>query len=58
MKQRKLKKWVVITLRVILVLSFVIMASDCENTMLFFISHVIAGLLFGLSAYVLIRKEN
>lgn len=56
MKKRRLKRWVVWLLTIISTLAFIIMASDCENTSTFIISHIIAALVFALCSYVLIKN--
>ena len=51
----RLKKWVKITLGIIAFIAFMIMASDCENTTIFIISHLIASGIFALNVTLLIK---
>lgn len=51
----KLRKWVRITLGVIAFIAILVMASDCENTWEFIISHLIACGVFTLSTMTLIK---
>lgn len=56
--RRRLRKWVVYTLRVIFVLSFIVGGSDCEDMKIFVISHLVATATLCLSGYVLIKNMN
>lgn len=56
MKKRKLRKWVKVVLKVIFGLSLLIGASDCQDTKLFIISHIVAGVLMITSGYALIKN--
>ena len=51
----KLRKWVKVVLATISTLSFIVMAGDCESTLYFIVSHLIACLAFTLSTMTLIR---
>ena len=51
----KLKKWVKVVLTTIAIISFIVMASDCESTLWFIIGHLIACGTFTLSTMTLIR---
>lgn len=51
----KLRKWVRVVLGIIATISFMVMASDCESTATFIISHLIACALFALSMTTLIK---
>ena len=51
----KLRKWVKSVLYLLIFISFLICASDCEDTFIFFVSHVISAIIFCLSATILIR---
>ena len=56
MKNRKLKKWVKVVLKIMFVLAFLVGASDCQDTKVFVISHIIAGLIMVLSGYILVKN--
>lgn len=61
MKKRRLKKWVRYTLGTIFVLSTLLGISECEDTKIFMISHIIAIIVAGISGAILIKdilKEN
>lgn len=58
MKQRKLKKWVVYTLRFIFIISLLVGISDCGNFKLFVISHIVALATLLFSGIVLIKDMN
>lgn len=58
MKQRKLKKWVVYTLRFIFIISLLVGISDCGNFKFFVISHIIALVILLFSGIVLIKDMN
>lgn len=51
----KLRKWVKVVLATIMLISFMVMASECESTLWFIIGHLIACGIFTLSAMTLIR---
>lgn len=51
----KLRKWVKSLLYLVVIISVLVLSSDCESTLLFFISHVISAFTLMLSATVLIR---
>lgn len=51
----KLRKWVKSLLYLIVIISVLVLSSDCESTLIFFISHVLAGIILILTATVLIR---
>ena len=51
----KLRKWVRVILGIIATISFIIMASDCENTATFILSHLVACAIFALSTTTLIK---
>ena len=51
----KLKKWVKSILCLLVFVSLMIACSDCDDTLVFFISHVVAGIVFCLSATILIK---
>ena len=46
MKKWKFKGWVRNVLRFITILSFIIMLSDCDSSILFVISHLVASVVF------------
>lgn len=54
--RRELKKWVKNLLIIINLIMFLIMASECENLTLFFISHLIAATVFCINSYILIKN--
>lgn len=58
MKKRRFKKWVVWTLIAINTLSLFVMGSDCEDMILFVISHIIAVLTFSGSSYLLLKNSE
>lgn len=58
MKKLRLKKWVEYTLVSINTIMFFVMASDCESTMTFITSHVIALSVFSFNAYVLAKYTD
>ena len=51
----RLRKWVKSVLYLLVIISCLVIASDCDDTLLFFVSHVIACTVFLLSATALIR---
>lgn len=51
----RLRKWVKSLLWLLVIISVLVLASDCDDTLLFFISHVISAIILMLSATVLIR---
>ena len=51
----RLRKWVKSVLYLLVIISCLVIASDCEDTLLFFVSHVVACIIFLLSATALIR---
>ena len=53
MKKIRLKKWVEYSLISINTFMFIIMASDCENLIVFVTSHLIALLVFCFNTYLL-----
>lgn len=54
-KIRRIKKWVKVVLATIMLMSFMVMASECESTLWFILGHLIACGTFTLSAMTLIR---
>ena len=58
MKRRKLRKWVEYSLIIINILAFIVMASDCESTKVFIISHLIALIIFVLNNHLLIKYTD
>lgn len=55
MKRLVLKQWVVQVLALIIGISVVIMASDCENTMTFVISHIVASGVF-IGCWLILKR--
>ena len=51
----RLRKWVKSILYLLVIMSCLVIASDYDDTLIFFISHVVAGIVFCLSATILIR---
>ena len=58
MKKIRLKKWVEYTLVSINTIMFFIMASDCESTLIFMTSHIIALGVFILNTSLLARYTD
>lgn len=54
-KKLVLKKWVEMLLLGILFIMFLIIASECDNTFIFAISHIIAGCISAVIGMILIR---
>ena len=54
MKKFRLRKWVEYLLVVVAFLSFCIMGSECDDMMIFVISHIIATIIFVTSSSILI----
>ena len=44
MKKMKLRKWVQALLMIIGAVAIIVLASDCESTMIFIISHIIGAI--------------
>ena len=53
----RLKRWVKIVLEVIILISMIFMASDCEDLTQFVVSHAIAALIFAGCMLLLIKFE-
>ena len=51
----KLKKWVRQILVVIGLIALIVMASECDNTIVFILSHIIAGAIFTGCAITLLK---
>lgn len=51
----RLRKWVKSLLYLIVIISVLALSSDCDNTLTFFIVHVVSAITLMLSATVLIR---
>lgn len=58
MKRRKLRKWAEYSLIIINILAFIVMASDCESTKVFIISHLITLIIFVLNSHLLIKYTD
>lgn len=58
MKNKRLKKWVKVTLGTILVCDFLFLACDIENLTLFIFSKVIGTLIFLGVGLLLLEGEN
>lgn len=53
MKKFRLRKWVEYLLVVVAFLSFCVMGSECDDTMIFIVSHLIATITFGISLTII-----
>ena len=51
----KLRKWVKILLTVICMACIIIMASECEDTFTFIVSHLLSAVVFSLNAHLLLE---
>lgn len=49
MKKIVFKKWVMVALAIINVISFITMVSECEDELMYLTSHLIAGGVFALT---------
>lgn len=58
MKRLKLRKWAEYSLIIINILAFIVMASECESTKVFIISHLIAAIIFVLNSHLLIKYTD
>ena len=54
-KKLVLKSWVEKLLGVIVILSIMIVASECDNLKLFAISHIVAGIIILLIAIIFLK---
>lgn len=43
MKKKKLRKWVQTLLAIIGIMAFLVLTSDCENTVTFIVTHIIGA---------------
>ena len=53
MKKYKLRKWFKYLLLVVAYLSFTIMCSECEDTIMFIISHLASAVVFAVTVSLL-----
>lgn len=51
----RLRKWVKSLLWLLVIISVLVLSSDCDDTLIFFITHVVSAFILMLSATVLIR---
>lgn len=51
----KLRKWVKYLLTAVCIISVVIMASECEDTFTFVISHILAFVVFVMNTNILLK---
>ena len=58
MKNRKLKKWVVWCLIAIDTIALMVACSECDNQLLFVVSHLIAMAVFAICSYILLVNSN
>lgn len=58
MENRKLKRWVVWCLIAMDTAALFVMASECDSTLLFVVSHLLAGAVFALCSYILLVNSN
>ena len=58
MKDRKLRKWVVWTLIAIDTIALFVACSECKNTFLFIVSHLVAMAVFAVCSYILLVNSN
>ena len=58
MKNRKLRKWVVWTLIAIDTIALFVACSECENELLFIVSHLVAMAVFAVTSYILLVNSN
>lgn len=57
MEKRKLRKWVVWTLIVIDTIALFVSCSECENELLFIVSHLVAMAVFAVTSYILLANS-
>lgn len=57
MKNRKLRKWVVWTLIAIDTIALFVACSECKNTFLFVVSHLVAMAVFAVTSYILLANS-
>jgi len=58
MKKFRLRKWVEYLLVVVAFLSLCVMGSECDDMMIFIVSHLIATLIFVVSSSILIKYSE
>lgn len=58
MKKFRLRKWFEYTLVILTFVSMLVMISECEDTLVFIISHLVATMIFVINSTILINYSK